>query len=161
MPSILFKNPSKQTLWGSSKTNYWPSLSTLTSIHPLFDFLYATIHTSSFGYIWRLEEFHNTIQIDNSATFKLIQRRICIFRSNGLARQKKKWSQDSADNKLASKLSLTTLVPIARLCKQALDIWTILWKSSTTVFFLNNWIQSFPTSTKILLSLLENSTSQI
>ena len=56
------------------------------------------VHTSSFAYIWRLEEFHNAIQIHYSSIFKTIQRSIHIFWCNRLKRhdkireQKKKYS---------------------------------------------------------------------
>lgn len=44
------------------------------------------VHTSSFGYIWRLEEFHNAIQIHYGSIFKMIQRSVHIFRCNRLER---------------------------------------------------------------------------
>lgn len=44
------------------------------------------VHTSSFANIWRLEEFHNAIQVHYSSIFKMIQGSIHIFWSNRLKR---------------------------------------------------------------------------
>lgn len=62
------------------------------------------VHTCSFAYVRRLEEFHNAVQIHYSSIFKAIQRSIHIFWCNRLERydkirgQKKKIMQMFTQN---------------------------------------------------------------
>lgn len=47
------------------------------------------VHTCSFAYIRRLEEFHNAVQIHYSPIFQAIQRSIHVFWCNRLERHGK------------------------------------------------------------------------